>query len=74
MRLGLMLGYAGRRIELPVELVKEADRLGVYAVWTAEAYGSDAVTPLTWLGRRRSRSSWARRSCRCPRARRRTRR
>ncbi len=50
MRLGLMLGYAGRRIELPVELVQEADRLGVYAVWTAEAYGSDAVTPLTWLG------------------------
>ena len=50
MRLGLMLGYAGRRIELPLELVKEADRLGVYAVWTAEAYGSDAVTPLAWLG------------------------
>ncbi len=50
MRLGLMLGYAGRRIELPIELVKEADQLGVYAVWTAEAYGSDAVTPLAWLG------------------------
>jgi F420-dependent oxidoreductase-like protein len=50
MRLGLMLGYAGRRIELPLELVKEADRLAVYAVWTAEAYGSDAITPLAWLG------------------------
>ena len=50
MRLGLMLGYASQRIELPLELVKEADRLGVYAVWTAEAYGSDAVTPLAWLG------------------------
>ncbi len=50
MRLGLMLGYAGRRIELPVELVQEADRLGVYALWTAEAYGSDAVSPLAWLG------------------------
>ncbi len=50
MRLGLMLGYASRKIELPVELVQEADRLGVYAVWTAEAYGSDAVTPLAWLG------------------------
>jgi F420-dependent oxidoreductase-like protein len=45
-----MLGYAGRRIELPVELVQEADRLGLYAVWTAEAYGSDAVSPLAWLG------------------------
>ena len=50
MRLGIMLGYAGRRVELPVELVKEADQLGVYAIWTAEAYGSDAVSPLAWLG------------------------
>lgn len=50
MRLGIMLGYAASRLELPVELVQEADRLGVYAVWTAEAYGSDAVSPLAWLG------------------------
>jgi F420-dependent oxidoreductase-like protein len=55
MRLGIMLGYSGGRVELPVELVKEADRLGVHAVWTAEAYGSDAVTPLTWLGALTSR-------------------
>jgi F420-dependent oxidoreductase-like protein len=50
MRLGIMLGYAGRKVELPIELVKEADQLGVYAVWAAEAYGSDAVTPIAWLG------------------------
>lgn len=50
MRVGLMLGYAGRKIELPMDLVKEADRLGVDVVWTAEAYGSDAVTPLAWIG------------------------
>jgi F420-dependent oxidoreductase-like protein len=50
MRLGLMLGYAAGRMQLPVEMVQAADRLGVYAVWTAEAYGSDAVTPLAWLG------------------------
>ena len=55
MRLGLMLGYAAGQIELPVELVQEADRLGVYAVWTAEAYGSDAVSPLAWLGARTER-------------------
>jgi F420-dependent oxidoreductase-like protein len=56
MRLGLMLGYAnGRRMELPLALVQEADRLGVYAVWTAEAYGSDAVSPLAWLGARTER-------------------
>lgn len=50
MRLGLMLGYAAGKVELPLELVQEADRMGVHVVWTAEAYGSDAVTPLAWIG------------------------
>ncbi len=50
MRLGLMTGYSGAKIELPMDVIREADRLGVYAVWTAEAYGSDAVTPLAWMG------------------------
>src|SRR5215468_4004993 len=50
MRLGIMLGYSGAEMRLPVELIQEADHMGVWAVWTAEAYGSDAVTPLTWLG------------------------
>jgi F420-dependent oxidoreductase-like protein len=31
-------------------LVHEAERLGFHSVWTAEAYGSDAVTPLAWIG------------------------
>ena len=50
MRLGLMIGYSGAKINLPMALIKEADRLGVHVVWTAEAYGSDCVTPLTWIG------------------------
>lgn len=50
MRLGIMLGYAAGKIELPLDLVKEADRLGVHAVWTAEAYGSDVISPLAWIG------------------------
>lgn len=50
MRLGLSIGYAVGSVDLPLELVQEADRLGVYAVWTSEAYGSDAITPLAWLG------------------------
>jgi F420-dependent oxidoreductase-like protein len=50
MRLGLMTGYSGARIELPQEMIQAADRLGYYAVWTAEAYGSDAVAPLAWIG------------------------
>jgi F420-dependent oxidoreductase-like protein len=50
MRLGIIAGYSGAQINLPIDLIQEADRLGVYAVWTAEAYGSDAVTPLAWIG------------------------
>lgn len=50
MRLGLMAGYSGAKIELPMELILEADRLGYYSVWTSEAYGSDAITPLAWIG------------------------
>jgi F420-dependent oxidoreductase-like protein len=50
MRLGLMIGYSGRTVQLPLEMVQEADQLGYFAVWTAEAYGSDAITPLAWLG------------------------
>lgn len=50
MRLGLSIGYSGARMELPLALVQEADRLGYYAVWTSESYGSDALSPLAWLG------------------------
>lgn len=32
MRLGLMVGYSGSTITLPMEMIKEADRLGYYAV------------------------------------------
>ncbi len=50
MRLGLMLGYSGARIDLPLDLIREADSLGYHAVWTSEAYGSDCITPLAWIG------------------------
>ncbi len=49
MKLGLMLGYAGAHYKLPLELVLEAENLGFDSVWTAEAYGSDAVTPAAWV-------------------------
>jgi len=45
-----MAGYSGATINLPIEMIKEADRLGLFAVWTAEAYGSDCITPLAWIG------------------------
>jgi alkanesulfonate monooxygenase SsuD/methylene tetrahydromethanopterin reductase-like flavin-dependent oxidoreductase (luciferase family) len=33
-----------------VEIAQEAERLGFHSAWTAEAWGSDAFTPLTWIG------------------------
>lgn len=55
MRLGLNLGYRGASVARDTELVKEAERLGYHSVWTAEAYGSDAVTPLAFLAARTER-------------------
>jgi len=50
MRLGMMIGYSGAKVDLPFDLIQEADRLGYHSVWTSEAWGSDAVTPLAWVG------------------------
>ncbi|MEJ5221086.1 MAG: LLM class flavin-dependent oxidoreductase, partial [Tepidiforma sp.] len=55
MKLGLNIGYSGARIELPLELIRYAESLGYDSVWTAEAYGSDAVTPLAYLAALTSR-------------------
>ncbi len=49
LKLGLMLGYSGPKLKIPLEKVKLAERLGYDAVLTAEAYGSDAITPLAWI-------------------------
>jgi len=49
MRLGLMAGYSPAQISLPMDLILEAERLGFDSVWTAEAYGSDAVSPAAWV-------------------------
>lgn len=49
MKLGLMLGYSGKRLSIDMDLVKEAESLGYHSVWTAEAWGSDALTPLAWI-------------------------
>lgn len=50
MDLGLNLGYWGMGNDAEnLELAREADRLGYRVVWAAEAYGSDAVTVLTWI-------------------------
>ena len=51
MKLGLTTGYWGSGPPAgALDAVKEAERLGFDSVWTAEAYGSDALTPLAWWG------------------------
>ena len=49
MKLGLSIGYSRAHLDIPVKLVQRAEELGYDSVWTAEAYGSDAVTPLAYL-------------------------
>ncbi|MEU9176736.1 LLM class F420-dependent oxidoreductase [Streptomyces sp. NPDC048550] len=56
MRLGLALGYWGRGPDpAHLDLATEAESLGYDSVWTAEAWGSDAFTPLTWIAAHTSR-------------------
>lgn len=55
MRLGLNLGYWGSGPPNSLELALEAERLGYHSIWTAEAYGSDCITPLTWLAAKTER-------------------
>lgn len=49
MKLGFLLGYSGKHININMDLIKHAESLGFDSVWTAEAYGSDAVTTATWV-------------------------
>ncbi len=53
MRLGLQLGYDDP--VAAVALAEEAERLGFHSVWTSEAYGTDAVTPMAWVAARTKR-------------------
>ena len=55
MRLGLVTGYSGAQVSLDMELIKEAEKLGYDSVWTAEAWGSDAISPLAWIGAQTSK-------------------
>jgi F420-dependent oxidoreductase-like protein len=54
-RLGLNFGYWSSGPSDNVALALEAERLGYHSLWTAEAWGSDAVTTLTWLAAKTER-------------------
>ena len=55
LRLGLHLGFLALPPLHHFRLAQEADRLGFHSVWTAEAWGTDCVTPLTWLAAKTER-------------------
>lgn len=49
MKLGLMIGYSGAQYRMPMDLILQVEELGFDSVWTAEAWGSDAITPVAWI-------------------------
>ncbi|MCB1847464.1 MAG: LLM class flavin-dependent oxidoreductase, partial [Halieaceae bacterium] len=49
MKLGFLLGYSGKQVHIPMDLIKQAEEMGYDSVWTAEAYGNDAVTAAAWV-------------------------
>ncbi len=56
MKLGLSAGYWSSGPPPGIEdTIAEAERIGFDSMWTAEAYGSDALTPLAWWGAKTSR-------------------
>lgn len=55
MKLGIVLGYAGKKIELPLDLILHAEELGYDSVWASEVYGSDAVSVAAWILARTTR-------------------
>jgi F420-dependent oxidoreductase-like protein len=50
MKIGLSLGYSGSQMALPMDTVLLAEKLGFDLVTCAETYGSDAITPLAYIG------------------------
>ena len=55
MKLGINIGYSGASLHIPMDLVLRVEAMGYDSVWTAEAYGSDAVTPLAYLAAKTTR-------------------
>ncbi|MBK7949725.1 MAG: LLM class flavin-dependent oxidoreductase [Deltaproteobacteria bacterium] len=60
MELGLGLEtWSSRTAELPLEQVRRAEALGFHSVWSAEAYGADALIPLATIAARTERIALA---------------
>jgi F420-dependent oxidoreductase-like protein len=51
LKLGYRLDlYRAADLKVPIEAVRRAEALGYHSVWSAEAYGADALTPLAHIG------------------------
>ena len=55
LRASIGFGFGRENWERAVDFVVEAEALGVHSVWCAEAWGSDAVTPLGYIAARTSK-------------------
>ena len=49
------MGYSGAEMRIDIDMIKEAEALGYDSVWSAEAWGSDAATPLAWIAAQTSK-------------------
>ena len=49
MKLAIGAMSFGPRVQLNLDLIRHAEKLGFDSAWTAEAYGNDAVTTATWV-------------------------
>ena len=55
MKLGIIAGDLPAMMSVPIDLVRDTEAMAYASVWTAEAYGSDAVSLAAWkdAGRKR---------------------
>lgn len=49
MKLGISIGHAGAKLDIPMERILLAEKHGFDAVWSSETYSSDAMTPLAFI-------------------------
>ena len=49
MQLGITMRINGPTPKLSMDEVLEAERLGYVSVWSGEAWGTDAVSPVAWV-------------------------
>jgi F420-dependent oxidoreductase-like protein len=49
MEVGLILGTGDSKYRVDIQAIKAAESMGFHSVWTAEAWGADAITPAAWI-------------------------